>query len=1629
MNSGKCGQQFAPVQFVDREIGNQPASRVQYLVATVDGNGDVNELTRVGYTSPWATEVGMKVETETGGSVRDVELKLEHLIPDETSIDGFAVDPNFRIDLTTNSLGSATHELRVTNPVLWTEKTQFLRVTPRLCEGGSFDAAGVCVGGLEHQFQPDIETVAAKHLLETNIDFVDTTAVVIEGYVFFGEGASLLRQDGTSSSSFPDQYFRNWKGTIDECPYLLFDRCYCPISEAEFELEFEDTETRIQLNETGYFVQSVSLGQNATLRFGGYAGHRFVVYDITADDPAEHRLVDDRGIERPHLTFENIRRNVRLAFVDAERGQLSASVVGGTAGVPFVTGQKLRVEREDCGLAIDYTTLDSLVETDYELPATELTLAVPDDVDDLLPCRDSPASNPDVVDDYVPGTPCRVETPQFISGYRSRLPCSGDDAAGSFRYLDEYFVTRGDHVRPLNYTAAFATNFSEEVVFTYAAPLCLDDVHVGPVPGSAGFKAFEGTGVRSDFGGGNGSSFQSRDEQLFLRPPRVDPATYEENATYAPFGEIVTNVTDAVFTEEDEIRASFRLVEVYPNADSALGTVCRWPWGFPDPRLSQQPSSECSNMYYSQRALTRFFERTGMLPILDKVASTPVEDHATLVSVLDGISGRDLQADVAAYDPTRVEVSLRQLDVLNQFGYDLDMVAGDPNPFAPFTQVLDVVFRRDFDGSQVFYSRDAIVLGVIPEDVPAVFAAATNPNLIFTVLRDPPGQGSFVALSEGSEIVTSMSIDGIHAGELTSSGNVDWSAGLKSDGHTELGIGVQYGKGLYDIKGDQANSVSGTQPSVSAERVSSNGYDFTFTFGTGIETSSNPALAGQPSDVIVGGGVNMRVLRAVQVKVADIDDSGDAPALIIVGTQTAEWLPEQVNTFVLSVFEIEQMIERLGAQYDIDNRGARDDDRFEGLESKASDVQNTLDAIDNWETILSRYRAQTIASDTNVAIGVALDAIMTHLHQTFVDLAEEQDAVREYTDYLGDGLRQFNGLKRDADRGIATVADALSALREFADIPGFSVTQLTGQVAGFERFAFIGPRVEAIREYIRGSSCNNNDLTSLKFGDRGRLCAIPGKLQKKVDTIDHLMGVCDQNFLDDQAFPSLATFCQKGVVGTTEPVETSMFDFLSDDSKVVTFGGAVSLAFDFGLERGDALEQETSYSGDASWSDSGKTGFHLALGRRRRLSDVMREKTKKAELLDSFSPFHYQEFDDQDHMRRLLQEDDVEELFDVDEVTTDKLVRRRAVEEDDKASPMMSSRRRSLLPGVSVEGTYSTNANAGLSVNLGRSNARSKLHTHSVSVVLSDPDPYDYFAVKILHDTVFGTPIFQTLGGQSECPGETATTKYDSFVTIEEISYRSCEARGYPFCQGLPYGTTATIGVVVQNLSPSGFVRNTERNLVYYRMFLRHSNVQEYRTGVDMCPDGVGVDGYSGGLEVVTTLGTSNGLQKPGILIELPYGQSEILLNVRANFDGFADCLAYNRVELVIMSDCEFNTDTYQYVTNLNQDTGDVTVIHPEFDLGTLDWTDETKPNFPRRYYAGTDAMSRSTFGISWQNAPTLMPTLPAPTTSAPSTSPTSSMEPTNLPTPIPTPVPSIPSDHLVSSDAGTEPCRPILPR
>jgi len=454
-------------------------------------------------------------------------------------------------------------------------------------------------------------------------------------------------------------------------------------------------------------------------------------------------------------------------------------------------------------------------------------------------------------------------------------------------------------------------------------------------------------------------------------------------------------------------------------------------------------------------------------------------------------------------------------------------------------------------------------------------------------------------------------------------------------------------------------------------------------------------------------------------------------------------------------------------------------------------------------------------------------------------------------------------------------------------------------------------------------------------------------------------------------------FCKKGPyraeVATSE--EISAFDALSNTEHFVTFSGTTGLAltWDVSQSRGQALS--STHSGALKNARSGSFGFGLNVGRRRlettdkgvpgyafptsgrvlavskKLLEVTPEslEERRRKLEDST-----EEFTDQAH--RKLPEDNIQfhdnpawghagapgaagvvkRAQGVPEPSTNPCGRRL------DGTEMTDEERRRL--GLGFCAKYDGGTASSFSVSLGRAANKESEHEHAVGISLKDGNAQDVFAVKISQDTVYGTPIFTTMGGSSSCVGETATTRRDSRVTIKEIkplcSKNDPAAQG-PICASkfdcectdLAPGEDAIFSVVLQNLSPW-------KTSVRYLLRAVNGGSTPWDSGKyarDFTdPSKVGCEDGNLGSLAIKTVDLVNLRNGNGITVApLNYGQHEV--QIRVSRPDFApQCFSFKDLELELVSVCEdtdwdSNQDVYQYQVHMNPDNGAVSVIHPKF--------------------------------------------------------------------------------------------------
>jgi len=328
-------------------------------------------------------------------------------------------------------------------------------------------------------------------------------------------------------------------------------------------------------------------------------------------------------------------------------------------------------------------------------------------------------------------------------------------------------------------------------------------------------------------------------ESLLLSTPTIDS---DYDATV--FGKADGIDERAIFCESDQFDVSFELVEVYPSSEDGL--LCDWPEDFND-----ASNLFCTLDYFPENDFSfTVMETTGPLnPGL--VSVSPSSSHEIIVTVYDGISGGE--TTTSAYD------------VKQSWGYDHRVAPADPNPFAPFTNVFQVLFARNLHQGDDFVSfvRRIVTLGVIPEDVPQLYTMTTNPHMVFSVIRDPPGGMSSTTLHEGSTLSVNMEIQGMHAGDLSKGVGYGLSGSLKASTAAVVSpMGVGLTKDIIGLNFGFESGRSSSGPTVSVERATSQAFELGFTFDMEISTSGDSQHAGQPQDLILGGGMNLKILQA-----------------------------------------------------------------------------------------------------------------------------------------------------------------------------------------------------------------------------------------------------------------------------------------------------------------------------------------------------------------------------------------------------------------------------------------------------------------------------------------------------------------------------------------------------------------------------------------------------------------------------------------------------------------------------------------------------------------------------------------------------------------------------------------------
>ena len=824
----------------------------------------------------------------------------------------------------------------------------------------------------------------------------------------------------------------------------------------------------------------------------------------------------------PSFTY-TANADAEVHFLDITNQTLSARLVLGASATPasYVSGLPIVASVERCDWEMPAWTLQGVANFELGAAAFEVRTLGPEEVDEakyyypygdlsntdqefaVLDCDDTTLSRAVMFsstdDRMLRG--CRakipevrecegVETPANQKCQNERLPCATMDHT----YVDELPETRNFAV-DLSYlgtsdvtavttaaptmtpmptfspaptavptssptTAAGGTAGPVATVdFEIISPLCLDSVTVS----SSGKAADAVTDLivqkLIDPGVNKAGNPLLRDTAAY--PILVDgkegmlllselPAPEEEGL----YGKACTANTGAVFREGDAVELVFTLVEREPlcwNADEL------YPW------------NDCS--------------RYKNVPLSAHDSLTT--DRQVKIRVADGVSGID---DSGEYAGTETFKHI--------------MTAGKPNPFAPFSHELSVEFTRAFDGAEILFVRHVLVVGSIPEEVPQVWTVATNPTLIFSIIRDPPGGESTATLVEGSTISTSMAIDGAHAAQLAD----NWEFGFSVGGSVKLASTFGILKNIASVHGGAGVVYSETPTDVTVSRSTSRHFDVGISFSVGISTSDSPYIAGQPSDVIIGGGANLRFISAIEIYAKETPN-GDPKELCLGGVTALEFLPEKISTWVMSVYEIEKTIERIGAALTDQNtkiEGEKDEHGNIVTDPRADLVKQ----IENWRTVLANYRAATM-KDQAMSVANQLERELDSIHANFQSFLKEATTggtgTIQFSDFLSHGLNKMQEMKLHY---LETGGRSHSNVNS---VPGGTAA---GKQAEGDVWVYEQSRLKRYENDVldRVNSVYSDCVGSVEFAEPGgeaRLCDVYHNISAKLELKSSLFGICD----------------------------------------------------------------------------------------------------------------------------------------------------------------------------------------------------------------------------------------------------------------------------------------------------------------------------------------------------------------------------------------------------------------------------------------------------------------------------------------------------------------------------------------
>lgn len=295
---------------------------------------------------------------------------------------------------------------------------------------------------------------------------------------------------------------------------------------------------------------------------------------------------------------------------------------------------------------------------------------------------------------------------------------------------------------------------------------------------------------------------------------------------------------------------------------------------------------------------------------------------------------------------------------------------GNPNPVPPHLQTIQIIATTE-SGNEVSYVGQAIVTGIRNKE--NTFATITPPPMPRTILRDPPGDGSYAFIEENETrcTTTSMFFDyevGGGAGvEFHLGGNVEIVTGLFVS--TIINTGV-----IFDIAADAQ---------LTYQKITDNSFQTCVTYNKRISTDDGDLLTGR------GGGADLFMGEAFNLIFGLADKVTFDPAQCTTEVKpVVNVLPDTFATsFIYSEFYIKNyLIPYMSLLENDDNASPADSARY--AESRKR-WQSYIDLNDTLKTKAPVERNLSFDGGVSYEYSTVFDTVGSSSLETLLNSEEE----------------------------------------------------------------------------------------------------------------------------------------------------------------------------------------------------------------------------------------------------------------------------------------------------------------------------------------------------------------------------------------------------------------------------------------------------------------------------------------------------------------------------------------------------------------------------------------------------------------------------------------------------------------